>query len=217
MDTPKQMLHQQLVANVIKDKCATTPGVLFDEALCSQHKCIRFKTERLAEYFPDVLYEVFNYGNRLEIYCGASFGKWELSGETPQELLEQFDAFLKALPQFEEELTEGTQKTLCTKRYERSRKARQACLAHYGYSCKICGLNFALMYGPQFGDIIEVHHVVPVSQIGKNYVVDPIKDLIPVCSNCHTALHSKPNGTYTTDELKNAIKNKGKAIEGLDR
>ena len=213
MNEMKQMLHQQLVANVIKDRCAVTPGILFDEALCSQHKCIRFRTERLAEQFPDAMYEVFNYGNRLEIHCGESLGKWELNGEIPQELLEQFDAFLKALPKFEEELTEGTQKTLCTKRYERSRKARQRCLAHYGYSCKICGMNFALMYGPQFEDIIEVHHVVPVSQIGKTYVVDPIKDLIPVCPNCHAALHSKPNGTYTTDELENAIKNAEKQLQ----
>ena len=182
----------------------------------SQHKCIRFRTECLVEQFPDVIYEVFNYGNRLEIHCGESLGKWELSGETPQELLEQFDAFLKGLPEFEEELTEGAPKTLCTKRYERSRKARQACLAYHGYGCKICGMNFESMYGFQFREIIEVHHIVPVSQIGKNYVVDPIKDLIPVCSNCHIALHSKPNGTYTTDELKNAIKNAGKTIEGLD-
>ena len=63
-------------------------------------------------------------------------------------------------------------------------------------------MNFALMYGPQFEDIIEVHHIVPVSQIGKTYVVDPIKDLIPVCPNCHAALHSKQNGTYTPDELQ---------------
>ena len=94
MNEMKQMLHQQLVANVIKDRCAVTPGILFDEALCSQHKCIRFRTERLAEQFPDAMYEVFNYGNRLEIHCGESLGKWELNGETPQELLEQFDAFL---------------------------------------------------------------------------------------------------------------------------
>lgn len=202
MNEMKQMLHQQLVANVIKDRCAVTSGVLFDEALCSQHKCIRFRTERLAEQFPDAMYEVFNYGNRLEIHCGESLGKWELNGETPQELLEQFVSFLKSLPKFEEKLTEGTQKTLCTKRYERSRKARQVCLDYHGYSCKVCGMNAASVYGPEFRDIIEVHHIVPISQIGKNYVVDPIKDLIPVCPNCHAALHSKQNGTYTPDELQ---------------
>lgn len=39
--------------------------------------------------------------------------------------------------------------------------------------------------------IIEVHHIVPISQIGKEYEVDPINDLVPLCPNCHTALHSK--------------------------
>ena len=27
-------------------------------------------------------------------------------------------------------------------------------------------------------------------------------DLIPVCPNCHTALHSKKGGVYTIEELK---------------
>lgn len=207
MDTLKQMLHQQLVANVIKDRCAGTPGIIFDEALCSQHKRIRFKTERLAEQFPDAMYEVINYGDHLEICCGDSLGRWELIGENPQELLERFDSFLNSLSKFEEGLSEGAQKTLCTKRYERSKKARQACLAYHGYSCKICGMNFELMYGSKFRDIIEVHHIVPISQIRKSYIVDPVKDLVPVCPNCHAALHSKPNGTYTVAELQSMIRN----------
>lgn len=213
MDPVKQMLHQQLVANVIKDRCAVTPGILFDEALCSRHTCIRFRTEKLAAQFPDAMYEVFNHGDHLEICCGKTLGNWELRGNTPQELLERFDAFLKSVPAFETELTEGAQKTLCTKRYERSGKARQACLAYYGYICKVCGMDFETVYGPAFKDIIEVHHRVPISQIGETYVVDPIQDLAPVCPNCHAALHSKPNGTYTIAELREMMqKNAGKEI-----
>ena len=31
------------------------------------------------------------------------------------------------------------------------------------------------------------------SFLGENHIVDPIKDLIPVCSNCHSMLHrTKP-------------------------
>ena len=66
-------------------------------------------------------------------------------------------------------------------------------------------MNFEMFYGAEFKEIIEVHHIVPVSQIGEAYVVDPIKDLIPVCPNCHTALHSKKNGTYTPEELQKLI------------
>lgn len=52
-------------------------------------------------------------------------------------------------------------------------------------------MSFEKTYGPEFKNIIEVHHIVPLNQIGEAYVVDPINDLIPVCPNCHTALHSK--------------------------
>ena len=32
-------------------------------------------------------------------------------------------------------------------------------------------------------DLIQVHHLVPLSAIGKKYRVDPIRDLRPVCPN----------------------------------
>lgn len=32
--------------------------------------------------------------------------------------------------------------------------------------------------------------------------MDPVRDLIPVYPNCHTALHSKPDGVYGIEELK---------------
>jgi predicted HNH restriction endonuclease len=31
--------------------------------------------------------------------------------------------------------------------------------------------------------------VVPLSEIQAEYVVDPIKDLVPICPNCHAMLH----------------------------
>ena len=57
-------------------------------------------------------------------------------------------------------------------------------------------------YGPEFKGKIEVHHIVPISEIGEDYVVDPVNDLVPVCPNCHTALHSKKGGVYSVQELK---------------
>jgi predicted HNH restriction endonuclease len=203
MNGMKQMLHQQLIANVIKDRCANAPGIIFDESLCSQHRCIRFRSERLAAKSISATYEVFIYSDRLEICLGSE--SWELRGNIPQALLEQFDDFLKALPSIEEKLIEGAQKSLCTNRYERSRKARQKCLAYHGYSCKVCGMNFETFYGIAFKEIIEVHHIVPISQIGEEYAIDPIKDLVPVCPNCHAALHSKEDGTYTLEELRKMI------------
>jgi predicted HNH restriction endonuclease len=48
-----------------------------------------------------------------------------------------------------------------------------------------------------------VHHLVPLSEIGEEYIVDPIKDLRPVCPNCHAALHL--GGTCRTIEELQAL------------
>ena len=72
----------------------------------------------------------------------------------------------------------------------------------------ICGIDFGKTYGPEFAGKIEVHHLVPISEIGEEYVVDPVRDLIPVCPNCHTALHSKEGGVYTPDELRRILHSK---------
>ena len=61
------------------------------------------------------------------------------------------------------------------------------------------------IYGMVAKYIIEVHHIVPISQIGKQYIIDPIKDLVPVCPNCHTIIHTKKI-CYTIEEMKEILK-----------
>ncbi len=111
-------------------------------------------------------------------------------------------ADVKPAAQPAQPLTEGARCSITIDRYERSRSARRACLQANGTTCAICGFDFAEAYGPEFAGIIQVHHIVPLSEINREYQVDPVHDLIPVCPNCHVALHSKPGGTYTPDELK---------------
>lgn len=36
-----------------------------------------------------------------------------------------------------------------------------------------------------------MHHLKPVADIGKEYLIDPIKDLRPVCANCYRMLHKQ--------------------------
>lgn len=112
--------------------------------------------------------------------------------------------------------TEGAQCNIVADRYERSRSARQACLQANGTVCAICGFDFAKAYGAEFAGIIQVHHITPISEIGHEYQVDPVHDLIPVCPNCHVALHSKPGGTYTPDELR-ALLRRAENDENKDR
>ena len=102
-------------------------------------------------------------------------------------------------------LEEGTIYAVKTDRYERNPAARKKCIEAHGCRCAICGFDFKKVYGEGFEGIIQVHHIVPLSKTKENHVVDPVKDLIPVCPNCHVALHAKPGGVYLPEELKAKI------------
>lgn len=94
---------------------------------------------------------------------------------------------------FEPGLPEGAKIRVEVNRYERSPVNRAACIAHYGTKCLACGLDFSEKYGPLGNEYIEVHHRVPVSEMGDAYRLDPVKDLATVCANCHAMLHrAKP-------------------------
>ena len=101
---------------------------------------------------------------------------------------------------------EGASEYVMLNKYERNPQARATCIAAHGTACKVCGIDFAKAYGPEFAGKIEVHHIIPLSEIGEEYVVDPINDLVPVCPNCHTALHSKKDGVYTVEEIRLLLK-----------
>jgi 5-methylcytosine-specific restriction protein A len=51
---------------------------------------------------------------------------------------------------------------------------------------------------------IHVHHLTPLSTIGKEYRVDPIKDLRPICPNCHAVIHSR-RPAMSIEEAKQLI------------
>ena len=89
---------------------------------------------------------------------------------------------------------EGAVTQVQVNRYERNPEARAKCIAHYGAFCHVCGMDFEKTYGKIGKGFIHVHHIKPISEIGEKYKVDPIKDLIPVCPNCHAMLHQKGNG-----------------------
>lgn len=86
---------------------------------------------------------------------------------------------------------EGAVRRVLVNIYERDRAARQACVAHYGTQCSVCGLDFKDRYGSLGVGFIHVHHVVPLSELGPEYELDPIRDLRPVCPNCHAMLHRR--------------------------
>ena len=90
-------------------------------------------------------------------------------------------------------------------RYEWDEEARRACLARHGTSCAACGFSFEQTYGEAGGDFIQVHHIVPVAQLGSGYQLDPITDLVPLCANCHAVAHLGAGTPRTVAELRRII------------
>ena len=88
-----------------------------------------------------------------------------------------------------EEFTEGAVTQVLVNRYERDPTARRQCLAHHGAVCVVCRTDYEGIYGSAGAGLIHVHHLVPLHEVGGKYRVDPVKDLVPVCPNCHTVLH----------------------------
>lgn len=105
-------------------------------------------------------------------------------------------------------LVEGLKKTVIVNSYERNAKAREICISHWGCVCIVCGFDFQKTYGDIGKGFIHVHHLIPLSEIGVMYHVNPINDLRPICPNCHAMLH-KFNPPLTIEKLKEIINNKG--------
>ena len=107
-------------------------------------------------------------------------------------------------PEDDEKLYEGALVTVKANKYERNQKARRECVAKKGYQCSVCGRDFEATYGEIGKNFIHVHHLTPISTIGKEYELNVDTDLVPVCPNCHYMLHRK-DPPYTIEELKDIL------------
>jgi predicted HNH restriction endonuclease len=107
-----------------------------------------------------------------------------------------------------EKYPEGAKKQITVNSYERNPDARKKCIDHFGAICSVCDFNFEKIYGGIGEGFIHVHHLVEIhTKKGEEYKVDPIKDLIPVCPNCHAMLHKRKKHAYSIDELRGIISN----------
>lgn len=96
------------------------------------------------------------------------------------------------LPEYEEPSTEGKSRQVHITRYERDPKDRKKALERDNYQCRVCQMNFEVVYGEIGRDYIEVHHLYPVSNMGENYTfdaLDPERGLVCLCANCHAMIH----------------------------
>lgn len=121
----------------------------------------------------------------LELYIGFLDSKYHpLSEKQKKNKKRKTEAIPEPKPY---EKQEGAKHEDTVIRYERDQGNRKDCIAHYGYICQVCGMDFEKHYGELGKEFIEVHHLHPVSQGERK--VNPIKDLIPLCSNCHSMIH----------------------------
>jgi hypothetical protein len=107
--------------------------------------------------------------------------------------------------------TEGAPLAVTVNRYERNPAARQACLLHYrqlrkATLCEACDFDFEARYGELGAGFIHVHHVVKLADIGAAYQVDPLRDLVPLCPNCHAMIHRLPTEANAVADLKRRIR-----------
>jgi 5-methylcytosine-specific restriction protein A len=145
-----------------------------------------------ADHLPDTTWQ------NLEIECHAPISRHAdndeqveiVSGVVGQCLaLSLLGLDTEAFQDPAESAPEGARTTVTANRYERSPRNRRVCINHYGLSCWVCDLDFSEIYGPLGDGYIQVHHMVPVAEMGPGYRPDPVMEMVPLCSNCHSMIH----------------------------
>lgn len=96
---------------------------------------------------------------------------------------------------------EGAEKISIITRRERNPRNRLLCFRVHGYQCMICDIDPRKNYGSA-GSILEVHHLQPLSQLESPRAYDPNTDLLPLCPNCHRAVHTKKPVPWTPAQIR---------------
>lgn len=173
------------------------------EALDENGEAI-IKRDELKEWFPQKRWFLGASGYSLEDSIGEEIKKIiderreSKTGQNKQSKTVQNK-------QIKLKIIEGKKTEVKLERYERNNKARMECIKEYGLKCKVCGFDFEKTYGEIGKGFIQVHHIKELSEIKKEHKVDPVKDLIPICPNCHAMIHRK-KPALKIEELKEILK-----------
>ncbi len=104
------------------------------------------------------------------------------------------------VPAFEGAILESV-----VRRRERNPRNRLLCIRFHGEKCCACGLEPKLRYGDLAGAIIEVHHLEALSLLAEPRPYVPVADLVPLCPNCHRAVHTRRPVPLPVEELKSLL------------
>jgi len=110
-------------------------------------------------------------------------------------------------------ISEGRKKSVTTQVYERSKLLRDRAIEYYTRDgvivCAACGFDFYKTYGESGHGYIEIHHQKPVYQYEdadfSRHVTLAVKDLIPLCANCHRIVHRKKGNPLSIQELVDVL------------
>ena len=108
--------------------------------------------------------------------------------------------------------SEGAVREIKVNAYERNAQAREACIRHHGAVCAACRFDFGAVYGEVAEGLIHVHHIIPLSQIGAGYQLNPLTDLIPLCPNCHAVVHRKSD-VMSIEQLRKCLASTAASLE----
>lgn len=125
-----------------------------------------------------------------------------------------------------EPVSEGKLTLSQTSHRKRSAALRKYALEHYtgqmGHiSCAVCGFDFAKQYGEYGRGYIELHHIKPVCKYAnedlKKVLSEAVKNIVPLCANCHRMIHRNREQILTPPQLRAIIKGQGTAGDGKGR
>lgn len=111
-------------------------------------------------------------------------------------------------------ISEGVKKVTEVAIYKRSKKLRNFAIDYFSIngriSCKCCTFNFEDFYGQEIGKgFIEIHHSKPIFTYEDEDIEDTLKEavknLVPVCSNCHRMIHRNSREMLEIQILINGI------------
>ena len=89
---------------------------------------------------------------------------------------------------FEGEKSHVTHLSIERDRALRNRKVIEFLKENGELFCEVCDFNFSKVYKFLENNIIEVHHIKPLSELSEKTKV-ALEDLILLCANCHFAVH----------------------------
>lgn len=106
---------------------------------------------------------------------------------------------------------EGAKQVGISTRYERSRANRAVAILVHGTRCVVCEIDLGERYFDIGDNFVEIHHLRPVHLMLSPEVVNPITDLVPLCSNCHRMAH-RTDPPHSPETLRASLRDSPREV-----